>query len=150
LREDIFLLGPLVARVFQRYWRMTRGLRLAVEACIIDEAGRALMVRDGASSGWRLPKGAVHKGETLEAALRRVLRDIASIEVNSKPELSCFYAEGQNQQTAIYAVRDWQHLSSPASSEISFFELGSLPPDAAPDAVERIGRSAEGRTIFEV
>jgi ADP-ribose pyrophosphatase YjhB (NUDIX family) len=150
LREDIFLLGPLAACVFQRYWRMTRGLRLAVEACVIDEAGRALMVRDGASSGWRLPKGAVHKGEALGAALRRVLQDLAGIEVNSKPELSCFYAEGPDQQTGIFVVRDWQHLSSPASPEISFFGLGSLPPDAAPEVAERIRLSAEGRTISEV
>jgi ADP-ribose pyrophosphatase YjhB (NUDIX family) len=150
LREDIFLLGPLVARVFQRYWRLTRGLRLAVEACVIDSTGRILMVRDGASGGWSLPKGAVHKGETLEGALRRVLRDIASIEVNSIPELSCFYAEGRDRQTGIYVVRDWKRLSSPASPETNFFGLGSLPPDTAPEAAERIRRSAEGRTIPEV
>lgn len=150
LREDIFLLGLLVARAFQRYWRLTRGLRLAVEACVLDEAGRTLMVRDGAGSGWSLPKSGVHKGETLELALRRVLRDIAGIEVNSKPDLSRFYSEGKDRQTGIYVLRDWRRLSSPVSQEISFFGLGSLPLGATPEAAERIRRSTEGRTISEV
>ncbi len=151
MKEDIFLLGPLVARAFQRYWRVTRGLRLAAEACVIDEGGRALLVRDRASNGWSLPKAAVHKGETLELALRRILRDVAGIEVNSKPQLSRFYVEGREQQTGIYVVRDWRRLSSPASpSEISFFGLGFLPPGATPEAAERIRRCTEGRTISEV
>ncbi len=150
MREDIFLLGPLTRIAFQRFWRLTRGLRLAVEACVVDEAGRTLMLRSGENNGWSLPKGTVHKDETLELALRRVLRDTAAIEVNSKPELFCFYAEGGDWQTGLYVVRDWRRRSSPASPEIDFFGLGSLPPGATPEAVERIRRSTKGRTISEV
>jgi ADP-ribose pyrophosphatase YjhB (NUDIX family) len=149
LKEDIFLLGPLIARAFQRYWRLARGLKLSAEACVIDEADRALMVRDGAN-GWSLPKSPVHKGETLETALRRLLRDIVGIEVNSKPELSCFYADGNDRQTGLYVVRHWQRLSARTSPEIGFFALDSLREATAPKMAERIRRSTEGRTISGV
>ncbi len=132
LKEDIFLIGPLVARAFQRYWRLTRGLRLAVEACVIDEVDRTLMVRNGDDGGWSLPRAIVHQGETLEIALRRMLRDIADIEVNPKPELSRFYAEGKDRQTGLYVVRHWRRHSGPISSEIGFFGPDSLPVDVAP------------------
>jgi ADP-ribose pyrophosphatase YjhB (NUDIX family) len=150
LKENIPLPGRLLARTFQRYWRLMRGLRLAVEVCVIDEAGRTLMVRDGSTDGWRLPKGTVRNGEALEMAARRVLRDLAGIEVNSKPELSCFYVEGNDRQTGLYVVRHWQRLFARNSSEIDFFGPSSLPPGATPEAAERIRRLAEARTISEV
>ncbi len=150
MREDIFLLGPFTRYAFQRLWRVTRGLHLAVEACVVDEAGKTLMIRDGGNGGWSLPKGAVHNGETLELALSRVLRDTAAIEVNSKPQLSFFYAEGRHWQTGLYVVRDWRQRSAPASVEMNFFGPTSLPLDSAPETAERIRRSAESRTISEV
>jgi ADP-ribose pyrophosphatase YjhB (NUDIX family) len=150
LREDIFLLGPLARIAFQRFWRLRRGLHLAVEGCVVDEVGKILLLRDGESNGWSLPKGIVRKDETLELALKRMLRDIAAIEVNSKPELSGFYAEGRDWQTGLYVVRDWRRLSSPASPEMDFFGPASLPLGTTPEAAGRIRRSAEGRTISEV
>jgi hypothetical protein len=77
------------------------------------------------------------------------LRDTAAIEVDVEPELSCFYAEGEDRQTGLYLIRHWR-LSAPLLPQIGFFELASLPAGATRNAVERIRRSAEGRTIFEV
>ncbi|SFV27959.1 ADP-ribose pyrophosphatase YjhB, NUDIX family [Hyphomicrobium facile] len=167
MREDRFLLGPLVARAFQQYWRFTRGIYLSVEACVIDDAGRTLMVRQDENGGWNLPATTAQNGETLETAVRRGLRDIAGIEVNAKPELRGFYAgirdrrtgqispRGERGQTGLYVVRDWRRLSipnTPATSTpaTSFFPLGSLPAGLPPMTAERIRRSHEGRTISQV
>ena len=159
MREDRFLLGPLVARVFQKYWRLTRGVYLCAEACVIDDAGRTLLVRQDEDGSWSLPATTTRNGETLETAVRRGLRDIAGIEVNAKPELCGFYAgaqdrrtgrTGQTGQTGLYVVRDWQQLSSLSIPAIGFFPLDSLPPGLPPMAAERIRRSHEGRTISQV
>lgn len=149
MREDRFLLGPLIARALQQYWRLTRGVYLTAEACVIDEAGRTLMVRD-ASDSWSLPATATQKGESLEMALRRVLRDIAGIEVNSKPELRGFYAESRDRQTGLYVVRNWHELAPPNALEMRFFALGALPAGVQTMTAERIRRSHEGRTISQL
>lgn len=162
MREDRFLLGPLVARAFQQYWRFTRGVYLSVEACVIDDAGRTLLVRQDESGGWNLPATTTRNGETLETAIRRGLRDIAGIEVNAKPELREFYSEsrdrrtgqisprGERGQTGLYVVRDWRRLSAPGTLAINFFPLGSLPASLPPTTAERIRRSHESRTISQV
>jgi ADP-ribose pyrophosphatase YjhB (NUDIX family) len=153
LREDRFRLGPLVARAFQQYWRLTRGVYLTVEACVIDDAGRTLLVRQDESGGWSLPATTTRNGETLETAIRRGLREIAGIEVNAKPELRGFYAgsrDRQTVQTGLYVVRNWRRLSTPNTPAMRFFPLGSLPAGVPPMAAERIRRSHEGRTISQV
>lgn len=162
MREDRFLLGPLVARAFQQYWRFTRGVYLSVEACVIDDAGRTLLVRQDESGGWNLPATTARNGETLETAIRRGLRDIAGIEVNAKPELREFYSgdrdsrtgqispRGERGQTGLYVVRNWRRLSTPSTLAINFFPLGSLPTSLSPMTAERIRRSHESRTISQV
>lgn len=149
LREDRFFLGRLVARAFQQFWRLTRGMYLDVEACVIDEADRILMVRKEAGGTWSLPASTVRNGENLETALRRLMRDVAGIEVNSKPELRGFYTESSDRQTGIYIVRNWQQLSAPATFETRFFAPASLPAGVTKPATERISRLVEGRTISQ-
>lgn len=149
MREDIPLLSRWIARAFQKYWRVVRGLILSVETCVFDEAGRTLMVQNESGGTWELPAGLVLKGENLEMALRRILRDLAGIEVNGKPELSFFHAGGKNRQTGVYLVRHWRSVTTPGR-EIGFFPLQSLPPEIAPHTAERIRRSLKDRTAPEV
>ncbi len=157
MKEDRFILGYVVTRAFQRFWRATRGVHLDVEACILDEADRILMVRNEAGGDWRLPASAVHKGENLEAALRRLLRDVAGLEVNLKPELRGFSAQDRNRQTGLYVVRNWQRLPAPQTRgethketwEIRFFPPDALPAGVAERAAERISRLSEARTISQ-
>lgn len=150
LRNDIPLPARWMARAFQKYWRVVRGLRLSVEACVIDAAGRPLMVRNENGGTWELPAGIVQNSEDLEMALRRVLREMAGIEVNGKPELSFFHADARNAQTGLYLVRDWRQPAAPVSPEARFFPLSALPQDINPEVAERIRRSVEDRTASEV
>ncbi|HET6390027.1 NUDIX domain-containing protein [Hyphomicrobium sp.] len=155
LREDRFLLGYVVTRAFQQFWRATRGLFLDVEACVLDEANRILLVRHDAGGPWHLPSTAVRDGESLEMALRRLLRDLDGIEVNSRPELRGFSSEGCNRQMGLYVVRNWQRLSTGGKArdmangtrEARFFPLDALPAHVIKRAAERISRLSEARTI---
>ena len=58
-------LQKLVTRGFQRYWRMSRGLKLRAEALIWDEDHRLLVTSDT-----RLPGALVGEGQSAEAALK--------------------------------------------------------------------------------
>lgn len=149
LREDRPLLGVFVARAFQQYWRLTRGVYLDVEACVIDEADRILLVRKAADGAWSLPASTVRNGENLETALRRLMRDVAGIEASSKPELRGFHTESPDRQTGIYVVRNWQRLSAPPTFQTGFFAPASLPAGVTKPAAERISRLVEGRTISQ-
>jgi ADP-ribose pyrophosphatase YjhB (NUDIX family) len=136
-------------RAFQKYWRIARGLHLSVEACVLDEAGRILMIRKK-DAIWELPSGRVRDNENVEMALHRVLHDDAGIEVNAKPELSFICPEGRSGQCATYLVRRWHTLAVDATRDISFFPALSLPAATSETAAERIRRSLEGRTTSEV
>lgn len=157
LREDRFFLGYVITRAFQQFWRATRGVYLDVEACLVDEAGRILMVRNEAGGEWRLPSSAVYNGENLETALRRLMREVAGVEVNAKPELEGFSAKGKSRQTGTYIVRDWQRLSASKTGdgarngiwEMRFFSQDALPAGVTKRAAERISRLSEARTISQ-
>jgi ADP-ribose pyrophosphatase YjhB (NUDIX family) len=150
LREDIPLLGRWIARAFQQYWRVARGYLVSVEACVIDEAGNALMVRNENGANWNLPGGRVRQGEDFETALRRTLAEIAGIDVNDDPELIFFYAVGEREQRGVYLVRNWRQSQLRAAGEMRFSSLESLPAGVDPEVSARIRRLVEGRTIPQV
>jgi ADP-ribose pyrophosphatase YjhB (NUDIX family) len=139
----------LIARAFQRYWRLVRGLSLFVEAYVIDDTGRILMVRQENGTSWECPRGMVRKNENVETALRRILMDIAGVEVNGKPELSFFSAEGRSGQTGLFIVRHWRPAPGNAR-EVDFFPSHALPAGASHERAERIRRCLRDRTASEV
>lgn len=149
MREDVPLLGRWIAWAFQQYWRVVRGLHLSVEACVIDDTGRILMMRHESGSGWQLPVGPVRKNETAADALRRILRTMAGIEVNIQPELAFFYTRGKNSQTGMFLVREWRQVS-PRKAGLNSFPVSMLPQDADPGVAERIRRCLEGRTSSQL
>lgn len=148
--EDMPVPGRWIVRAFQNYWRTVRGMHLFVAACVIDEAGSALMVQNESGGTWELPEGIVRKNENLEMALRRMLRDTAGIEVNAEPELSFFYARNKSEPTGLYRVDQWERSKAGAEREAHFFPLAALPPDIDPETAERIRRCLRHRTTSEV
>jgi ADP-ribose pyrophosphatase YjhB (NUDIX family) len=154
LRETTFLIGHLVARGFQLYWRWSRGLRLTAEACIIDDAGRVLLVQGSGRPDWRLPGGRVGKGETLEGALLRHLRETFAIEVTARPELVWIYVEsgqGGKQHTGLFMVRSWrQRVNAAAAPALAFFPHQQLPNGLDPESAARIRQWLKDRAPPEV
>lgn len=147
------LLARLVARMLQSYWRLTRGLKLGAEACVVDAADHVMLVKSAGQSRWSLPCGLVRNGETLGEALQRCLRTDHGIEVNSKPNLFWIYTEDNGfrfQQTGLFLVKQWQQ-STPVSLETAaFFRLDGLPADIDAETAARISHILEGRAPTEV
>lgn len=153
--KNVAFLSRMVVRGLQSYWRLTRAIALVAEACVVDADSHVALVKQTGSQvgrqGWSLPRTAVRKGEALEDALRRGLRDEFGIDVNSGAGLFWMYAEAspiKNTQTGLFVVRQWTTHSPPTG--LTFFPLDGLPPGLDPEVAARICQAIEGRVPFEV
>jgi ADP-ribose pyrophosphatase YjhB (NUDIX family) len=130
----------IVARIFQRYWRYSRGLTLGVQGMVLDKDNRILLVKRDDSPGWQLPGGAVEEGEAAEDALRRLLLADVGIEISGPPELAGLHANHglyPGDHVAVLVVRVWQQVRA-RGHEIPTHAF--LPRDDLPDHVAETAR----------
>jgi 8-oxo-dGTP pyrophosphatase MutT (NUDIX family) len=135
----------LMRRLFQHYWRWSRGLTLGVRAIVIDDEGRILLVRHTYTEGWNLPGGGVEFGESLDESLARELDEEGGIILEGPAELVGIFdnrALFPGDHVAIYVVRNWRRPRVPAPNmeiaETSFFSPDALPDTIVPGARRRI------------
>ncbi|WP_342588537.1 NUDIX domain-containing protein [Pleomorphomonas carboxyditropha] len=142
---------PLVGHARSLAVRLWRGTTLGVRAIAFDDA-RLLLVRHTYVSGWHLPGGGVHAGETAEAAACRELLEETGYEATGPARFLGLYfnpAMAGRDHVALYhlpacAVR----RAFRANREIA--EIGLFPPDDLPEGTtaatrRRLAELFEGR-----
>ena len=65
----------LLWRAARLWWRVRRPRTLGARAIVLDPAGRVVLVRHTYVARWHLPGGGVAKGERVEAAAVREVRE---------------------------------------------------------------------------
>jgi 8-oxo-dGTP pyrophosphatase MutT (NUDIX family) len=127
----------LMRRLFQHYWRWSRGLTLGVRALVIDDEGRILLVRHTYTDGWNLPGGGVEFGESLDESLARELDEEGGIILEGPAELVGVFdnrALFPGDHVAIYVVRNWRRPRVPTPN-MEIAETRFFPPDGLPDTI---------------
>jgi ADP-ribose pyrophosphatase YjhB (NUDIX family) len=116
----------------------------------IERDGHILLARRRDIGWWNLPGGGLERGETVDEALRRELREEIGAEVEIV-RLSGIYSKPRKDEVVLtflcrlapgaeHALRTTDEVS-----EIGWFAPGDLPPDLLPKHRERVADALAGR-----
>ncbi|WP_137130351.1 NUDIX domain-containing protein [Rhizobium sp. FY34] len=131
-----------------RIFALTRGMTLGVRAACFDDEGRVFLVRHTYVPGWYMPGGGVERGETVQAALVKELREEGNLELLESPEIFHVY---QNRRASardhviFYRAKVRQSAPRLADREIAesgFFALDALPADVTTATLARLNELA--------
>ncbi|MCP3459925.1 MULTISPECIES: NUDIX domain-containing protein [unclassified Bradyrhizobium] len=142
----------LLRRVFHSYFLLARGMTLGVRAVVLDRDNRVFLVRHSYVNGWYLPGGGVDLGETMEAAMRRELKEEGDIDLTGGAALHGIFLNShvsRRDHVAVYVVREFSQERLPEPNreiiECGFFASSALPEGTTPGTRLRIAEVLEGR-----
>jgi ADP-ribose pyrophosphatase YjhB (NUDIX family) len=142
---------PLVRPLIRGHARWTRGMTLGVRGVVRDEAGRVLLVEHTYMQGWWLPGGGVDRGETLEDAIARELREEAAVEAIRRPALVSIHSNEprfRGDHVAVFRIDHWRRLDqTPDPREIlnvRFFAPDALPEETTAGTRRRLAEALKG------
>ena len=143
---------PLLRRFFHTYFLFARGMTLGVRAVVLDADDRVFLVRHSYVDGWYLPGGGVDLGETMEAAMRRELKEEGDIDLTGAAVLHGVFLNShvsRRDHVAVYVVRQFRQDRLPEPNreiiECGFFAATALPEGTTPGTRLRIAEVLEGR-----
>jgi ADP-ribose pyrophosphatase YjhB (NUDIX family) len=144
----------LVLRLAHLWFLLARPLTLGVRGLVLDEKGRALLIKHGYVPGWHLPGGGVEVGESFEEALARELAEEANVVLEGRPTLhGLFYNRhvSRRDHVAVYVVRRFRVTGerTPDREIVAarFFSLDALPPGTTRGTRSRLAEVHEGAPI---
>jgi ADP-ribose pyrophosphatase YjhB (NUDIX family) len=147
------MIATIVKKALQRYWRQTRALSLDAKAILLDSGNHVLLVRGADGAAWDLPSTKVMDGETVEDAVRRMLRSDLTLTLETAPSFIGLDPTPADRagHVAIVAVRQ-AHPEAPLrpnhSLEARRFHVTALPAALTPGVatwISRVPARAEGR-----
>lgn len=140
----------LIWHAARLWWRVRRPRTLGVRAIVRDPAGRIALVRHTYVARWHLPGGGVDKGERVEAAAVREVREETGLDVTVEALVGVFHnrAEYKDDHVVVFAVRcERPEALRPSEgmeiAETGWFALDALP-DLSPATERRIVRWRDG------
>lgn len=126
-------------------------MTLGVRGVVLDDAGRVLLVEHTYVHGWWLPGGGVDRGETLEDAMARELREEAAVDPTRRPALVSIHSNEprfRGDHVAVFRIEHWRRLeSTPDSREIRdvrFFAPDALPEGTTAGTRQRLAEALRG------
>lgn len=142
-------------RVFQTFWRLSRGATLGVRGVVTDAEGKVLLIRHTYTPGWHFPGGGVEKGETAQFALGRELVEEAGITATGPLELVSVHANHAffpNDHVLVFRITNWtlgEATSRGEVAETGFFDPRLPPEGVTKGTVKRLGEMFGGQPVSE-
>lgn len=151
-------MNVVVLRVADRarriVWRAFGPRMIGVRGLVVDDAGKVLLVHHSyGRPAWHLPGGGVKRRETIEAAVRREVREEAGVEVTGPVRLLGTYSnlrEGKSDHISVFVIEQWRrHREDDDDAEIAalgFFAPTDegLPDTTSPGTRRRLEEWAKG------
>ncbi len=126
---------------FRLYCFFVRPVTLGVRVMLIRE-GQALLVRQTYLPGWFMPGGGAKRGETLEEAARREVREEVGAEMGVLELLGAYthFGAWESDHNILFLCTDFTLTGKPDAeiAEARFFPLDALPQDTWPGHRRRL------------
>jgi 8-oxo-dGTP diphosphatase len=132
-----------------------RRSRLGAAAVIFDGAGRVLLVRHSYGlRNWELPGGGRKPNESVDAAVRREVREETGLEVGVERICGIYYEPKTDQHHFAFVCRPvneaMPRASSPEILDCGYWPLDALPKPVSDFTMRRIGDAGSTPPVIDV
>jgi ADP-ribose pyrophosphatase YjhB (NUDIX family) len=131
----------LIYRLYQFYLFIARPLTFGVRVMLVRD-GEVLLVRQTYLDGWFIPGGRIERGETLEQAARREVREEVGAELRSISLLGVYsnFREWKSDHNILFHSDDFTQSGGHDReiAEMRYFPLDSLPAGLWPGHRQRL------------
>ena len=140
-----------LAHRFRRLvWFVTRPVMIGVRAILVRD-DEVLLVKHTYQDEWYIPGGGVKRGETLEQAVRREVREETGSTVNTMDLFGVYtgYFDFMSNHTIVFVSTDFTPgaFRSLEIEEAVFFPIHNLPEPMSPGSRRRIEEYLAGGPV---